>query len=98
MKVEYIDKQTYIEDRMPRACFGHGDRTAYVLSTDSKALLNKKFHINLWGEYDATLNIYADGYANLMKMGYSYRDEEFQEVEILKLTPDMMKKINLEEE
>ena len=33
-----------------------------------------------------------------MKMGYSYRDEEFQEVEILKLTPDMMKKINLEEE
>ena len=98
MKVKYIDKQTYIEKRMPRACFGHGDRTAYVLSTDSKSLLNKKFHINLWSEYDSTLNVYADGYVNLMKMGYNYRDEEFQEVEILKLTPDMMQKINLEEE
>ena len=94
----YENQQTYLEKRMPLACFKHGDRKAYILTTDSISKLNKKFKINLWSEYDVTLNIFADGYANLMKMKYSYADEEFVETEVLELTPEMLKDIQLVKE
>ena len=94
LKVYYNDTQHY-DKRMPNACFGNGDRTAYILTTDSIEALNKKFDINLWGEYDATLNIFANGKVNLMKMKYSYKDEEFIEQEIKVLTQEEFDQIQL---
>ena len=95
--VEYDAKMVYQESRMPNACFGHGDRTAYILSTDGIEKLNKKFKVNLWSEYDATLNVFTDGTVNLMKMHYNSYDEEFQEEELYVLTDAEFAELKLQE-
>lgn len=97
MIIFYNDVQQYSENRMPRACFGHGDRTAYTLTDRSIERLNNYFNINLWSEEGATYNEFADGSVILMKMYYNYRDEEFQEEEVKVLTKDEIAEIGLSE-
>lgn len=82
MKITVKGEYVYLESRMPRACFGHGDRECYVLSSESIEMLNDKYNINLWSEYDVTINFFKDGTVNLMKMHYNNYEEEFQEEEI----------------
>lgn len=97
MIVFYDNVQQYREDRMPRACFGHGDRTCYALTDRSIERLNKHFNVNLWSEEGATYNEFADGSVILMKMRYNYNAEEFQEEEVKVLTKDEIAEIGLRE-
>lgn len=98
MIIYYNNIQQYSENRMPNACFGHGDRTCYTLTDRSVEKLNKYFGINLWSDYDATYNEFDDGTVILMKMYYNWRDEEFQEEEIKILTKNEVDEIDLREE
>ena len=99
MIITYDNYFDYLKSRMPNACkvkgISHGDRTAYILSSDSKDLLSDLYKVNLYNEYDTTLNVYEDGYVNLMKMRYDYYDEEWKEDEVKVLSQKEFDNIEL---
>lgn len=98
MKLTYEQFFEYKEERIPNACFGKGDRKSYTLTTKSEDKVSEKFGINAYSEYGTTLNIFANGYANIMKMKYNHYDEEFVEYEIYSLSQEELKNIKLVEE
>ena len=97
MVITYEDKQTFRESKWEAVCLGHGDRTMYVLTTDSIKKLSDKFNINLWCENDSTLNVFADGHINLMTTEYNNWREEYVEYEQKDLTQDEFNELQLRE-
>ena len=85
MYVTYKDVEYYRARIWPNACFGNGDRTAYVLTNKSVAELVTKFNANLYGG-QATLNVFANGKVTLTKTYYDERKEEWKEEEVRTLT------------
>lgn len=96
MTITYKLKQAYGAERSPAVCLGHGDRTAYVLTDDAIEALRTTLGVSLSGDYDVTLNLFADGYANLMRLGYSNVREEFFEKEVHRFAEEELANLTLE--
>lgn len=87
MIIFYKNKKYYEEDVTPMVCFEHGDRTVYELTDASAETLMKLFDVNLYAEYGATYNTFADSTLALMTMEYNNLAEEYEEEFVKFLTP-----------
>ena len=87
MIIFYKNKKFYEEAITPMVCFEHGDRTMYELTDSSAEILMKIFDVNLYAEYGATYNTFADGTIALMTMEYNSLAEEYEEEFVKFLTP-----------